>query len=106
MKLKLFNCYNLTIKIYNKENKIIKEEKIQNNILLLNIKPGIYKVHITKNNTILDRFTILVSECNQEFTYSLCLNKNNNYNRKFILYDYHYSGLKIERGELILTSIM
>ncbi len=98
---------NICLKIFDVNNNQVKTIYPNSSIINLDIDYGIYKIKLYCNNSLLDQVVIYHNKENQiiYYTYNNCRNTLSNI-RKFIVYDYHYSNLKIERGNLLLKSII
>ncbi len=97
---------NFYIKIYDIKNNIVSTIILNNPTIILDINYGVYKLEFYCNNYLFDKVIIYHNKENQilYYTYNTRTNIPTNIKR-FILYDYHYSNLKIERGNLLLKSI-
>ena len=86
------------IKIYNK-NSLIYCGKTYNNELIINLKEcNIYKLIATSENEIITAYFYVSNRYEYYFVFNSII-----YNPiTFLLTDYYYDNLPIERGELIL----
>ncbi len=100
------NC--VCVELYDTNNNLIGTECSSLNTFKFNVCYGVYKVKIYFNNYLVAQTSFMYSRGNEIIYYNFNNYGNNTPTRNrrtFTLYDYHYSGLKIERGNLILKSI-
>ena len=100
------NYYQAEVKIFDKCNKLVYRGYTYNGRVTVCLKDNcFYKIKATLNNQIINT-KIFVNNCicNYEFIfYNCCLNNNIDNEVTFLLTDYYYSNLPIERGNLILN---
>ncbi len=109
MTIKFLNCNstNINIKIYNTNNDLICEKQVIQNKIELDLPNNIYIIHIYNNNCLIAKTVLIIKDNYKCITYEFNNTKTRQLNIKtFILDDYHYSGLKIERGSLLLKNII
>ncbi len=100
------NFYQANVKIFDNRNKLVYKKHTYNGKLTVCLKENCYYRVIANLNNQVIKTIIYVNKCkcNYEFAfYNCCLNNNVDNNVTFLLTDYYYSDLPIERGNLILN---
>ena len=100
------NYYQAKVKIYDNCNKLVYKGCTYNGRISVCLKENsCYKLEASLNSQVINsKIFINNCTCNYEFIfYNCCLNNNVSNDIAFLLTDYYYSDLPIERGNLILN---
>ena len=99
------NYYQANVKIFDMNNKLVYKGCTFNGRIDVCLKENCcYKLNAALNNQIINAVLIVGKECNYEYIfYNCCLNeKSNTEEITFLLTDYYYNNLPIERGNLLI----